>query len=67
MAPWLRALAALPEDLGSVPSPHMAAHNHLNSSPSKFGPLLANSGTHLVHKHNMHTNFKNIIRKQTNK
>ena len=27
MAQWLRALAALPEDLGSNPSTHMAAHN----------------------------------------
>ena len=26
---WLRALAALPEDPGSVPSTCMAAHNHL--------------------------------------
>jgi hypothetical protein len=29
MAQWLGALAALPEDLSSVPSTHMTAHNHL--------------------------------------
>jgi hypothetical protein len=28
-AQWLRALAALPEDLGSIPSTHTAAHNCL--------------------------------------
>jgi hypothetical protein len=29
MAQWLRALAALSEDLDSIPSSHMAAHNCL--------------------------------------
>jgi hypothetical protein len=29
MAQWLRALTALPEVLGSIPSTHMEAHNHL--------------------------------------
>ena len=29
MAQWLRARIALPEDLGSVPSTHMVAHNGL--------------------------------------
>jgi hypothetical protein len=29
MAQQLRALAALPEDLGSIPSTHMVAHNCL--------------------------------------
>ena len=27
MAQWLRTLAVLPKDPGSIPSPHMAAHN----------------------------------------
>ena len=31
MAQWLRALAALPEDPGSIPSTYMTAHNCLNS------------------------------------
>jgi hypothetical protein len=26
MAQWLRVLAALPEDLGSIPNTHLAAH-----------------------------------------
>ena len=29
MAQWLRALTAPPEDLGSIPSTHMAAHSCL--------------------------------------
>ena len=29
MAQWLRVLTALPEDLSSIPSIHMVAHNHL--------------------------------------
>jgi hypothetical protein len=29
MAQWLRALTDLPEVLGSIPSNHMEAHNHL--------------------------------------
>jgi hypothetical protein len=29
MAQWLRALAAIPEVLSSIPSNHMVAHNHL--------------------------------------
>jgi hypothetical protein len=29
MAQWLRALAALPEDWGSIPSNHKAAYKHL--------------------------------------
>ncbi|CAH6901579.1 Dclk2 [Phodopus roborovskii] len=35
MAQWLRALAALPEDLGSVPSTHMATHSCLYNSSSR--------------------------------
>jgi hypothetical protein len=33
MDQWLKALAALPEDLGSIPSTHVAAYN------SSFGNL----------------------------
>jgi len=29
IAQWLRALAALPKVLSSIPSIHMVAHNHL--------------------------------------
>ena len=32
MALWLRTLAALAGDLVSIPSSHMAANNHLDSS-----------------------------------
>lgn len=30
MAQWLKSLAVLPEDPGSIPSTHMAAHNSLS-------------------------------------
>jgi hypothetical protein len=33
MAQRLRALAALPEVLSSIPSNHMVAHNHLQWDP----------------------------------
>jgi hypothetical protein len=33
MAPWLRALTALPEVLSSIPSNHMVSHNHLLWDP----------------------------------
>lgn len=29
VAPWLKALAALQENLGSIPSTHVAVHNCL--------------------------------------
>jgi hypothetical protein len=29
MAQWLRALAALPEVLSSIPTNHIVAHNHV--------------------------------------
>jgi hypothetical protein len=34
MAQWLRALAALPEDLRPIPNPDLAAHTVCNSSSS---------------------------------
>lgn len=47
MAPWLRALTALAEELSSVPSTHMAAYNDLQC------PLLTSVGTACigVHRH----------------
>ena len=45
MAQWLRALAALPENLGSIPSIHVAAHKYLKLSSkaadNHFWPLQA--------------------------
>jgi hypothetical protein len=29
MAQWLKGLAALAEDLGSIPNTHLVVHNHL--------------------------------------
>jgi hypothetical protein len=44
MAQWLRALAALAEDLGSIPSNHMVAHNHFQFQGTCH-PLLSSMGT----------------------
>jgi hypothetical protein len=54
MVQWSRALAALPEDLGSIPSTHMAAHN-CNSSSRGIGCPPTN--THKINQ------IKLIIRK----
>ncbi|KAM7321681.1 hypothetical protein ACRRTK_019773 [Alexandromys fortis] len=45
MAPLLRALAALPEGPGVIPSTHIAAHNCLTPVPEGSIPLLASVGT----------------------
>jgi hypothetical protein len=45
MAQWLKALAAFPEALGSIPSTHVAAHNCL---------LLASRGTRQESNTNTH-------------
>ena len=39
MAQWLRALAALPEDLGLITGIHMAAHYHLSITPVPGNPV----------------------------
>jgi hypothetical protein len=44
-AQWLRTFAALAKDPDSVPSAHMAAHNHCNSSSQGFMSSLAFAGT----------------------
>lgn len=40
MAPWVRALAAYVEDLGSIPSPHTVAHYRLQLQFLEFNILL---------------------------
>lgn len=42
----LRALAVLQEDLGSISSEHMIAHNNRNSSSGISDIPLQHSGTH---------------------
>jgi len=55
MVQWLKALAALPEDWGSILSTHMAAHNHcLTLVPGDPIPLLTSAGT--IHKLCIDTN-----------
>ena len=51
MAQWLRALAPLREDLGSIPSTHMETHNCLLFAQLQGiqCPLLASTGTRQVH------------------
>jgi hypothetical protein len=43
MAPWLRALAVLPEVLSSIPNNHKMAHNYLIM---KFDALFWYAGVH---------------------
>jgi hypothetical protein len=58
MTKRLRALAAFPEDLGSIPSNHMAAHNS-NSSGSDS---LTQTCTHNTNVHKKILNvFKRLI------
>lgn len=45
MAQQFRALAVLPEDLGSISSTRMAALNQPNSSPRGSAASVASSGT----------------------
>ena len=59
MAPQLRALSTLAENLGSIPSIHMVACNYNSSSRKSnvlFWPLWV-PGTHMVHRHT----YKQII------
>jgi hypothetical protein len=45
MAQRLRAMSALPEVLGSIPSNHMVAHNHLQwGSDALFQPADIHAG-----------------------
>ena len=47
MTQCLRALAALPENQGSSPSTHMAAHSYLQVQVQRIQlPLLASMGKH---------------------
>ena len=43
MAQWLRALAALPEDLSSIPSNYMVVQNHL------YCDLMSSSDNEVLH------------------
>lgn len=43
MAPWLRVLAVLLEDVGSIPSTHTAAHNSVTP--------VSGSTAHMVQTH----------------
>lgn len=46
MAQWSRALIALKEDLGSIPTTHMVVHNHPCIQLQKIPyPLLTSVGT----------------------
>ena len=51
MAQWVRALAALTKDPGSLPTTCMTTHNHLTPAPRGPAPSLASMGTaYTVHK-----------------
>ena len=55
MAQQVRVLAALPEDLSSIPSIHLTAHNHLKLQFK--GDLVPSSGfcRHCMHVVHIHT------------
>ena len=64
MAQWLRVLTVLPEDLGSIPSIHMAAHNCNSSVPVNLAP----SHRHTYRKNtNMHKVKISKLNKNKNK
>jgi hypothetical protein len=49
MPNWLKAQFTLPEDPGSIPSPHTTDHNHLELKSQVIrGPLLTSKGTRHV-------------------
>jgi hypothetical protein len=59
MVQWLRALAALAEDLDSVSRTHMLANDHVQLQFQRIQcPLLASDGTcmHVIHKHTLRPN-----------
>ena len=53
MAQWLRALVALPEDWGSIPSTHRAAHNFLSFQFQGTQQLHTDICSHNMHAHEM--------------
>ena len=71
MAPWLNMLTSLPEDLGSLPSTHMVAHNPLSLlfqpmwAPEHGGSTYIYSGTAPRHTHTQYNNNKNFKRSET--
>lgn len=56
-AQWLRDLPALPEDPGSVPGTHLAAHKLLG--PEDPMPLPVSAGTRHTRPHGAQTNTHN--------
>jgi hypothetical protein len=61
MAQWLKVQAALPDDVGLIPSTHMAAAVPGNPTPSG----LQRHCMHVLYKHTCRQNTHTI--KQTNK
>ena len=49
MAPWLRACAALAEDMGSIPSNYMVAHNHLQLQQPRDAMPSSGLREHWIH------------------
>lgn len=56
---WRRALAALAEELGSIPSTHLVPHNHLASCPRDRTAVASLSNQGSVHAHGIqHTSIR---------
>jgi hypothetical protein len=62
MARRLRALAAFPEVPSSIPSNHMATHNHLQLQVQGI-PVLASMGTRHTDGIQTYMQAKNLIQK----
>ena len=56
MAQWLRVLVALPEDPGSIPSIHMAAHDCLTPVPGDLAFSFRHSGRQNTNAHKIKIN-----------
>lgn len=60
MAAWLRPLAALPEDSGSIPSPHVAADSNSNSKGFNALSVHCRHGTYMVQTYMQETPIHKI-------
>ena len=49
MAQWLKALAALPQVLSSIPRNHIVAHNHLSWNSMLFSGVSEESDSVLIY------------------
>ena len=61
MVQWLRALPALPEDLGSIASTHMAAHTICRTHPTFASDLCTYTHTPYTHTNSEHISSTTVL------